>query len=255
MEFDSIIACGDSFTRYHKTAIEKTWPSLLGEHYNVPWANLGKGGSSNYEISIQPLQNMPDNLEQFKKPLIIFGLTTPWRLPVFAPAEGKITSIHSILPEHLEYKPFLGVDEKGLEETIKRALLNDWFNLSDIKALEQMHKWGKIFKDSTIVWGSIHFQWDNPGTVMNNDVIQGIQEERSRLNVLHKHMLNKYNSSNCFNESIKWNPLQFLLDANDTHHFNWNDNSNPDYNPIDRHPTNEGIQVFADTLIKYIDSI
>ena len=75
MEFDSIIACGDSFTRYHKTAIEKTWPSLLGEHYNVPWANLGKGGSSNYEISIQPLQNMPDNLEQFKKPLIIYHTT------------------------------------------------------------------------------------------------------------------------------------------------------------------------------------
>ena len=98
--FDSIIACGDSFTKYHMTADGDMWPNLLSRHYEVPYANLARGGSSNYEIALQPLQHTPDNMEQFKKPLIIFGMTTPWRLPILYPMQGiiAVSYTHLTLP-------------------------------------------------------------------------------------------------------------------------------------------------------------
>jgi len=262
MKFDSIIACGDSFTRYHKTALEKTWPCLLGEHYNVPWANLAKGGCSNYEIALQPIQFQPDTHEwgnpnylEFKKPLLIFGLTTPWRLPVFAPAEGRLSSIASILPEDLIYNPYTGVDEKMYEGTINRGIIHDWFQQIDIHAIELMHKWGQLFKDSTVLWGTIHFQWDDPGSVMTDTVKRGLEEEEGRIITLHRHVESKIGKSYCFNEITDWWPLQHCLGGDNNLHINWDDKSNLEFNPIDRHPTNEGIQLFADNLIKYIDNI
>ena len=112
MKFDSIIACGDSFTNYHLTPIKSSWPHLLGQHYNVPVANLGKGGASNFEIALQPLQYMPDNIEDFDNPLIIFGMTTPFRLPVYYPKERIVGSLASVLPEDLHYNHATGVDER-----------------------------------------------------------------------------------------------------------------------------------------------
>ena len=171
MEFDSIIACGDSFTWYHKTAIEKTWPALLGKHYNVPFLNLARGGASNFEIALQPLLQLnldsyaPQpflnsysdmaNMAQYKKPLIIFGLTTPYRLPVFEPKGCRIGSISSILPEHLRNVPHSGVDEKIHQHTINTALAKDWFSQMDRLTVEYMYKWQYLIRSSNVLWLSL----------------------------------------------------------------------------------------------------
>lgn len=272
MEFDSIIACGDSFTHYHKTDIEKSWPALLGKHYNVPWVNLGQGGASNFQIALQPLINfdgrqgyvtdqqhkMSADPEKFKNPLILFGLTTPYRLPVFGPADGQLVSISSILPENLQNVTYTGVNEKIYESTINKGLVDGWFRQLDYSVTEQMYNWKYLIKGSNILWGTIHFQWDNPGTVLNPTVLKGIDVESTRLELIHSHIEAKCGKSYCFNEFIGsgFLPLQCVLtDQADDMHINWNDNSNLEFNPIDRHPTNAGIQLFADELIRYIDSI
>ena len=64
MEIDRIIASGDSFTEGAKNVINitsvETWPARLGNKLNVPWVNLAEGGSSNYDIALQPIQHIKD---------------------------------------------------------------------------------------------------------------------------------------------------------------------------------------------------
>ena len=45
----------------------------VGKKLNVPWVNLAEGGSSNYDIALQPIQHMDD--KPSNKPLFIFGFT------------------------------------------------------------------------------------------------------------------------------------------------------------------------------------
>ena len=55
MEFDFILACGDSFTEGCQDQIGKgvegTWPGMLAERFGVPFANIASGGSSKVEKS------------------------------------------------------------------------------------------------------------------------------------------------------------------------------------------------------------
>ena len=66
MDIDKIIASGDSFTEGAKNVINitsvETWPARLGKKLNVPWVNLAEGGSSNYDVALQPIQHIDDHL-------------------------------------------------------------------------------------------------------------------------------------------------------------------------------------------------
>ncbi len=247
--FDGIIACGDSFTKYHLTADGDMWPNILSRHYDIPYANLARGGSSNYEIALQPLQYTPNNIKEFRKPLIIFGMTTPWRLPILYPMQGMIGSIDSILPEHLRYRKDTGVDEQMLNKTIKKMIVNDLFHTLDTQALEKMMNWKKLIPNSTVIWGTIHFQHSLPNGGVNK---MGVTTERDRILGLHHHLINSnyIEESYCFNEIIDWFPLGHMLKGNPDLHINTDDHSKR----IDHHPNEKGIQVIADCLIKYIDS-
>ena len=245
--FDSIIACGDSFTKYHMTADGDMWPKLLSRHYEVPHANLARGGSSNYEIALQPLQHTPDNMKQFKKPLIIFGMTTPWRLPILYPMEGIIGSIDSILPEHLRYNPHTGVDGEMLNKTIKKMIVKDLFDTLDRQSIQKMMNWKKLIPDSTVIWGTIHFQHSMPNGGVNKD---GVNTEKERIKRLHHYLINSDQPSYCFNEILDWFPLSHALQGDPALHINMDDK----VGELDHHPNDKGIQIFADYLIKYIDS-
>ena len=89
MEFDYILACGDSFTEGCQDIIGKgpegTWPGILANHYGVPFDNIARGGSSNTTISMQPILewNNIKNLSNAKKPLLIFGFTMHSRLTYY----------------------------------------------------------------------------------------------------------------------------------------------------------------------------
>jgi len=250
MKFDSIIACGDSFTKYHITPIKHSWPYLLGQHYNVPVANLGKGGASNFEIALQPLQYMPDNMEDFDNPLIIFGMTTPFRLPVYYPKETRIGSLASVLPEHLTYTEATGVDGKVFESTIKKMLVDDAFHQADIQILEMILRWKELIKGSTIVWGRIHFQHQEPDGVVNHNALK---DEQARIISLHNYLQDNNFESNCFNEVCEWFPLQHVLRGEPNMHIDWA-KFNTGIKILDGHPSEAGIIRFADNIIKYIDS-
>ena len=248
--FDSIIACGDSFTKYHLTEMSKSWPALLGQHYNVPVANLGKGGASNYEIALQPLQSTPNNIKELKNPLIIFGLTTPFRDPVYLPKETRIGSLASVLPEHLTYNQYTGVEEKIFEPTIKKMLVDDAFHQADIQILEMMLRWKELIEGSTIIWGRIHFQHQEPDGVVNRNALE---EEQERIISLHQYLQDNGFESNCFNEVCEWFPLQHVLRGEPDMHMNWA-KLNQGTKILDGHPSDAGIKRFADNFIQYIDS-
>ena len=60
MEFDYILACGDSFTEGCQNIIKKgpegTWPGMVAKYFDVPFDNIALGGSSNTIISYQPVR-------------------------------------------------------------------------------------------------------------------------------------------------------------------------------------------------------
>ena len=125
MDFDFILACGDSFTEGCQNIIglgpEGTWPGLLAKKYNVPFANLASGGASNTLIALQPV-NTPHGqlslghstewkgLENAKKPLIIFAFTVLDRWTYFDGDMGRVTSHFSIDPEFMTKSDMHGND-------------------------------------------------------------------------------------------------------------------------------------------------
>ena len=62
----------------------------------MPWVNLAEGGSSNYDIALQPIQHTYD--KPSNKPLFIFGFTVDHRITYFDYDLGKIKSFYTILP-------------------------------------------------------------------------------------------------------------------------------------------------------------
>ena len=103
MKFDGIIACGDSYTigpvNKGSLSMDKSWPAHLGNIMNLPVVNLSRGGSSNTEISLQPLKLQ----KQFENPLIIFGFTIHYRFPYFN-NKGSIHSMYGMLDSDFEFE-------------------------------------------------------------------------------------------------------------------------------------------------------
>ena len=98
MDIDKIIASGDSFTEGAKNVINitsvETWSPRLGKKLNVPWVNLAEGGSSNYDVALQPIQHIDD--KPSNKPLFIFGFTVDHRITYFDYDLGKIKSFYTL---------------------------------------------------------------------------------------------------------------------------------------------------------------
>lgn len=165
MEFDYIIASGDSFTEGCKNALEigihDTWPGQLGRELGVPWVNLAQGGTSNLDIALQPIQHFSETTPP-KKPLFIFGFTVDHRPTYYDYSSGGITSFYTTLPEEIDQFAELHYMERlQLRAQTKLGLLPvdnylDTYHLQTIRAIEIANNYKKLYANATVMWGFIH---------------------------------------------------------------------------------------------------
>jgi hypothetical protein len=165
MEFDYIIACGDSFTEGCKNTldicIQDTWPGQLGRALEVPWVNLAEGGASNLDIALQPIQHFTTQTPP-KKPLFIFGFTVDHRPTFYNYKTGKISSFYTTLPEQIDqHEGLVHMERVQLRTQIKLGMLPvdeyvDTYQLQTIRAIEIANNYKKLYADATVMWGFIH---------------------------------------------------------------------------------------------------
>jgi len=250
MNFDYIIASGDSFTEGSKTTLgihqSQTWPGLLGKELNIPWANLAKGGASNFDIAIQPVQKIHEWCTQNpgEKPLLIFGFTIDDRIPYFDYEEGMVKSFYTILPELIEetvvsptLKERLLIDMKSGSDTDEcfNQKINiekidnkskdpdlDGFMMQTYNAIKIANNYANIFKGATVLWGFIH-AYNATGDVTLRHCV--------RTNTKYKIKWPHWDT--CFNRFIDNKPLQ-SLSFDSTH---W-------VSSEDCHPNQKGIEVY-----------
>jgi hypothetical protein len=252
MDFDGIITCGDSYTLgpvYRgelytdfdvdfagdgSTLIrepDNAWPVFLAKELNVPYINLSRGGASNTEISLQPLQTTI----KFKKPLMIFGFTIDIRYPFFG-KDGRITS-QSIEDNDFNLADSLKENQVTLaKDFMQRFLLptkmNGYTGMDNlfVESVKRAMNYEKLNTNATVIWGDIH----------SHDVWI---EHRSP--GIKKHFSNK-TKSRCFNNINNGFPLQQLT-------------TTPDHslqiNYHDSHPNKDGCKLYAETIQKFIASI
>ena len=97
MEYDYIVASGDSFTEGCQYLLgltpEDTWPGLLAKKYNCDFNNLAYGGASNTVIALQPIQEeISEKIMLAKNPLLLFNFTVHGRWTYFHPMKGRLHS-------------------------------------------------------------------------------------------------------------------------------------------------------------------
>ena len=270
MDFDFILACGDSYTEGCQNIVglgpEGTWPGLLAKKYNVPFANLASGGSSNTLISLQPV-NTPhgkiengsavewNGLENAKKPLIIFGFTVLDRWTYFDGDMGRITSHFSIDPEYMSKTDNHGNDWTDWQKDIPLQNMHRKHNFYNGKLLEN-YTWAtvqainlamqyeQLIPGATVMWGFIHERHgadsfgENIFTLIDKlsdpyEVTHGVMEWPS----IHR----------CFNKAYDWKPLQRMFDKKKQY---W---LRPEIN--DHHPNLEGIELIAETIDTAIQGV
>ncbi len=259
MEIDRIIASGDSFTEgaknvIHITSVE-TWPARLGNKLNVPWVNSAEGGSSNYDIALQPIQHIKDKPSD--KPLFIFGFTVDHRITYFDYDLGKIKSFYTILPEEIdavfknsnEIKKKLNLDiTLGLKNNVNFVgmcdiekvnkddddPLLDGFLWQTINAINVAMNYKNLYKDAEVLWGFIHAE----------DTARDIRIRTCPFtNTQYK--INWPHMDNCFNQYMdNFNAVQGLSDKEK----NWAKKD-------DCHPDVVGIQKYADFFANVISKI
>jgi|TARA_B110000858_G_scaffold160514_1_gene184627 hypothetical protein len=275
-KFDGIIACGDSFTWYNKNVFEDTWPYLLGEHYGVPVVNLGRGGASNFEIAFQPLQSDTyQKNETFmgefapKNPLVIFGITTMYRIPMLFPKEGVMGTISSILPEDFGQpgtKSRYGFDDKAFLPMAMQMLAKDQYNIADYQAVKMMARLQTLMPHATVMWGSIHTQTSEPYVETDGNIDQtktagiGFTKDIERLKDYHNRLNEEGIKNICFNQAMDWLPLSTVHHTTNDGWKNFmpsgdyfiNDGRFEDMRK-DFHPNSKGIQRFSDAMIDCID--
>lgn len=177
LPFDSIIACGDSFTEgccdQININIEDTWPGQVAAHFRVPFVNLACGGASNYEIALQPISDpncMHLECAPFR-PLLIFAFTIDYRLPYYDFQLGRLQSCFSVLPEHLDRWPagrdqkqharqgFLPVRPCHIKQNPAAAqtgLCLDGYQFQTFQAIQTAMRWKKLIPTAKILWGFAH---------------------------------------------------------------------------------------------------
>ena len=287
MKFDGIIACGDSFTWYNKNVFQETWPYLLGQHFGVPVVNLGRGGSSNFEIAFQPLQSDEYQFNETfmgefapKNPLVIFGITTMYRIPILFPKEGVMGSLSSILPEDFGHEGDLsryGFDNKVFLPLAMQMLAREQYDIADYQAVKMMARLQTLMPHATIMWGSIHTQTSEPyvvtdgkvhgaGHLINGKVDMtttagtGFTKDIARVKDYHDR-LNKEGINNiCFNQAMDWLPLCTVHHSTNDNWLNFkptgdyfiNDGRYPERRK-DYHPNAKGIEKLKEGMIHCID--
>lgn len=228
MDFDGIIACGDSYTHGSgKTKIPEPqcWPHVLGNRLDLPVENLSRGGASNTEIANQLFKCN----YTYKKPLIIFAFTIMQRIPFYT-KHGFLHSTYGIDDIIFENMSKQMPDERiELAKKFFQLYALDYNNLSGlehltIKAIEQVNAYKKLMPHATILWGQVH----------SDNVASKIFSENVRNSTLN-HL------GSCFNKSIDMLPIDSLLEQKHRQL------------PEDLHPNGGGMEYIADFFYSILD--
>jgi hypothetical protein len=168
LPFDSIIACGDSYTEGCKDILsigqEQTWPGQVAGYFSVPFVNLARGGSSNYEIALQPVQALEQNTWDFEpqRPLMIFTFTIDYRMPYYDFDLGRIHSVFTIDPKVLDrvgstrirnlrsIMPYLRTGTELCDGTY------DGYQLQTQSAIRVANRYKTLIPHAQIIWGFGH---------------------------------------------------------------------------------------------------
>lgn len=118
------------YKKYRGGKYPKTWPELLSERLNLNLNNVGKGGSSNYEI----FQTFCDNVEKFKEGDVVFiGWSYKERFRLVDFSDGtfvKCTSASDFYPYNIS------------KSTVDELL----FNRTHEKWVEEIYSWDKVIR-------------------------------------------------------------------------------------------------------------
>jgi len=267
MEFDFILACGDSFTEGCQERIGRgingTWPGIVANHFGVPFANIATGGSSNTTIALQPVNTPHGNIQDgawidwsgigdSKKPLIIFAFTIMDRWTYFHPEVGTIHSHYSIDPQYMEgingnkwtamqkhipIDAFGGYSGKWLKTTTGKPYQVENFLWATIQAIMTAMQYQSLIPNATVLWGFIH---EGSAYPFGKDITQLTTFEDDIVvdGVVWPSM------DSCFNKWFDYKPLQRVLNEEDDI-----------IGQGDRHPNRKGIQSIANIFIEGLNEV
>jgi hypothetical protein len=270
MDFDYIIACGDSFTEgccdllgdeFGVLPAYQTWPGQVAKHFDVPFVNLAEGGASNYEIAIQPIQKIQKFITTNppKKPLFIFGFTIDDRIPFFNMERGRVTSHFTTLPEYINGWDFGYTKRNSLlteylliasrighqkfahsSENLLKFQACDFVPVTDhyihqtVRAIKFANNYKNLFADANVMWGFIH----------SIDYGNSVKTRRC-ISTDKAYDVDFPYWDRCFNRFEEHNrPLQWLTQDNKY----W-------LTDEDRHPNKAGIKLYADYIIDAIEQL
>jgi len=160
MEYDYIVASGDSFTEGCQPLLnltpEDTWPGQLAKKYNCDFNNLAYGGASNTVIALQPIQEeISEKIMSAKHPLLLFNFTVHGRWTFFHPLKGRLHSHFALNLD--EFKdtdgPFVFHQKSLVAKTL--TLKNDFYSKSFLDP------WPDKGGYPHAVWGHDRFGGDN----------------------------------------------------------------------------------------------
>lgn len=229
--FDGIIACGDSYTIGPVVDgtlfMEDSWPAILGKKLNLPVVNLSRGGASNTEISLQPL----NTLSKFERPLLIFGFTVDYRIPYFN-SMGNLHSMYGLLDSDFVY------ENKRSDASNKIGLAKPWmqsFLLPTengltgvqnmfIESINRIFAWERLIPNSKVIWGVLH-----------STTAEGPAVEDCITNIIPEEYM-----ASCFNiDNIPYEALSII---------------EYQISPTDQHPNKEGLEIYANSIKGFISS-
>ena len=266
MDFDFILACGDSFTEGCQDqlgqGVNRTWPGLVASHFGVPFANIAQGGSSNTAIALQPVNTPHGNskktsaiywngLGNAKKPLIIFAFTIMDRWTYYDPETGLIQSHYSIDPQYMEgingnkwtamqkhipIEAFGGYSGKWLKTTTGKSYEVENYLWATTQAIMTAMQYQSLIPNANVLWGFIH---EGSAYPFGKDITQLTTYEGDIVidGVAWPDM------DSCFNKWFDYKPLQRVLNEEDI------------IGQGDRHPNSKGIKSIADIFIEGLNGV
>ena len=236
--FDSIIACGDSYTEGHRTVlgidVDETWAGKVAKQFNVPYENLASGGACNLEIALQPMLKQQG---QYANPLYIFNFTIDERLLILnSMPDDPIRSLFSLLEEDTQHIPFSNAYRTIINHLLTKHNYEglDGFQSHTYRAIQLAHNVKSINPNSSVLWGFIHSdRYGEQDTIF----------DRGGLDFNNNTKVNLPNKETCYNQYVGNRPLQHFI-ASDELIISAND----------PHPNIEGIQILADHMASIIQN-
>jgi hypothetical protein len=229
--FDGIIACGDSYTigpvNEGSLSMDQSWPAHLGNIMNLPVVNLSRGGASNTEISLQPL----NTLSKFERPLLIFGFTIDYRIPYFN-SMGNLHSMYGLLDSDFVYENKRGdaSNKIGLAKPWMQSFLlpteNGLTGVQNmfVESINRIFAWERLIPNSKVIWGVLH-STTAEGPAIPNNILTRIPKE--------------YMDS-CFN-----------IDNKPYENISYLDHTISD---ADQHPNSDGLKKYAEAIHHFINT-